>query len=82
MTLTKIRAVIYALGLVLAGTALKVGYDVTQHSRNDHLQHHLVLLVINELIRRDPTLRAPIDALIGQPTDAIQDPPAETPDQP
>jgi len=67
---------------VLVGIVGKVGYDVTRHSTNDHLQHHLVLLVINEQLRRDPTLRAPIDALIGQPTDAIQDPPAETPDQP
>ncbi len=86
MTLTRIHALLVALGLVVSGVVLKTGYDVTRHSRNDHVQHHLMLIVMNEQIRRDPSLRAALEAVIGPPEVALPtresdpDPPADPPD--
>jgi len=49
--------VIAALLLVLAGTILSLAYQYALHIRTDHVQHHALILVINELIRRDPSLQ-------------------------
>lgn len=89
---------IYALSLLLAGIVLKAGYDVTQHTSNDHLQHHAGLVVINELMRRDPSLRDVLNAVMGTVPETpvemitpplqetieptVEDPPAAEPGQP
>jgi hypothetical protein len=77
-----------ALGLVLVGILLGQGWAVRTHAANDHVQHHMVILVMNELIRRDPTLAAFVTAALGAP-EAVTAPgppadprPVDAPDSP
>ena len=86
MTLTRLRALLAALALVASGIAVKTGYDVVHERRNDHVQHHYMLIVINELLQRDPSLRTVLETVIGSPEVALPigevdpDPPADPPD--
>ncbi len=86
VTLTRLKALLVALGLVVSGVALKTGYDVVRHSGNDHVQHHLMLIVMNELLQRDPSLRTVLETVIGPPEAVLPtsepdpDPPADPPD--
>lgn len=72
-----------AIGLLLTGIVLGQGWAALRHGGNDHLQHHVMIVVINELIRRDPSLAAVVDAALGVPeavtTPVVEevDPPAE-----
>ena len=53
--------------MVLSGIVLGQGWAVRTHVNNDHVQHHVMILVVNELIRRDPSLAAFVDAALGAP---------------
>jgi hypothetical protein len=79
---------VVAVGLVLFGLVLGLGYSVVRHAGSDHLNHHVMIVVINELIRRDPSLAAVVDAALGVPDTVTAppveeaEPPADEPDSP
>ena len=60
-------AAVVAVVLVLSGIVIGQLWAVRAHVNTDHVQHHMVILVVNELIRRDPSLAAFVDAALGAP---------------
>ena len=72
-----ILAAVVAVVLVLSGIVIGQLWAVRAHVNNDHIQHHMVILVMNELIRRDPSLAAFVDAALGAP-DTVTAPAVET----
>ncbi len=60
-------ACVGAVALVLSGIGIGQFWAARAHVDNDHVQHHMVILVVNELIRRDPSLAAFVDAALGAP---------------
>ena len=95
LSLTRLRIVLLAGALLLAGIGLKTAYDVSrhvytdhqeyhrvvlledapEHVEQDHQQHHAMLVLLNELIRRDPTLGTVL--VNARPQPASVDPPAD-----
>lgn len=73
-----ICAGIGAVALVVSGIVIGQLWALRAHADNDHIQHHVVILVINELIRRDPSLAAFVDAALGAP-DILTAPVVEEP---
>ena len=85
----QIAAGAVAVTLVLSGVVIGQLWAAKSHVDTDHVQHHMVILVMNELIRRDPSLAAFVDAALGAPetvtAPVVEDPetlPAETPGSP
>lgn len=65
--MTRWQLVAGAVGLVLIGILVGQGWATKRHLDNDHVQHHMLIIVMNELIRRDPSLAAFVDAALGVP---------------
>lgn len=70
------------VAVFLGGIGTKTAWDTSRHTLADHTQHHALILLMNELIRRDPTLLsvvapAPPAPAAPSPPEA---PPAGTPD--
>jgi len=70
-----------AVVLVLGGIAGGQLWAARAHADNDHIQHHVLIMVMNELIRRDPSLAAFVDAALGAP-DTVTAPVVEDPETP
>ncbi len=81
-----IAAGIVAVALVTSGFVIGQLWAAKSHVDADHVQHHLVILVINELIRRDPSLAAFVDAALGAPetvtAPVVEDPETLPADEP
>ncbi len=56
-----------AVGLLVLGFLVGQAWAAKTHLDNDHVQHHMLIIVMNELIRRDPSLAAFVDAALGVP---------------
>jgi nucleoside-diphosphate-sugar epimerase len=72
MTLTRTQLIVAIIGMLLLGGLGKAGYDVSRHLAQDHLQHHFLIVVTNELIRRDPSLATLVNALLDTPGSAVE----------
>ncbi len=68
-----------AVALVVSGIVIGQLWALRGHANTDHIQHHVVILVMNELIRRDPSLAAFVDAALGAP-DTVTAPVVEDPE--
>lgn len=57
-----------AFGLILLGGVLQTGWRVSQELIRDHQQLHLIIAILNEQVRRDPSLQTLVQTLTGSPS--------------